>query len=71
MDRGLFKELIQHDCTPTLISQELEMLLHNSEYRAKMKNDYAQVREVLGGKGASAKVAQAMYDELDKMIKNR
>ena len=52
MDRGLFKELIQHDCTPTLISQELEMLLHNSEYRAKMKNDYAQVREVLGGKGA-------------------
>jgi hypothetical protein len=47
------------------------MLLHNSEYRAKMKNDYAQVREVLGGKGASAKVAQAMYDELDKMIKNR
>jgi hypothetical protein len=36
-----------------------------------MKNDYAQVREVLGGKGASAKVAKAMYDELDKMIKNR
>lgn len=71
MDRGLFKELIQHDCTPTLISQELEMLLHNNEYRAKMKKDYAEVREVLGGKGASAKVAQAMFDELDKMIKNR
>lgn len=71
MDRGLFKELIQHDCTPTLISQELEMLLHNCDYRAKMKQDYAEVREVLGGKGASAKVAQAMCEELDKMIKNR
>lgn len=71
MDRGLFKELIQHDCTPTLISQELEKLLHDDSYRGKMMEDYAQVREVLGGKGASAKVAKAMYDELDKMINNR
>lgn len=71
MDRGLFKELIQHDCTPTLISQELEKLLHDDAYRGKMMEDYAQVREVLGGKGASAKVAKAMYDELDKMINNR
>ncbi|MBE6224957.1 MAG: lipid-A-disaccharide synthase [Bacteroidales bacterium] len=71
MDRGLFKELIQHDCNPTLISQELEKLLHDDAYRGKMMEDYAQVREVLGGKGASAKVAKAMYDELDKMINNR
>lgn len=71
MDRGLFKELIQHDCTPALISQELEKLLHDDAYRGKMMEDYAQVREVLGGKGASAKVAKAMYDELDKMINNR
>ncbi len=71
MDRGLFKELIQHDCTPTLISQELEKLLHDDAYRGKMMEDYVQVREVLGGKGASAKVAKAMYDELDKMINNR
>lgn len=71
MDRGLFKELIQHDCTPTLISQELEKLLHDDAYRGKMMEDYAQVREILGGKGASAKVAKAMYDELEKMINNR
>ena len=71
MDKGLFKELIQHDCTPTLISQELEKLLHDNAYRGKMMDDYAQVREVLGGKGASAKVARAMYEELDKMLKNK
>ena len=71
MDKGLFKELIQHDCTPSLISQELEKLLHDNAYRGKMMDDYAQVREVLGGKGASAKVARAMYEELDKMLKNK
>lgn len=71
MDKGLFKELIQHDCTPTLISQELERLLHDDAYRGKMMGDYAQVREVLGGKGASAKVALAMYEELDRMLKNK
>ncbi len=68
MDRGLFKELIQHDCTPELIAQELEMLLHNGTYRTKMMEDYAMVREVLGGKGASAKVAGAMYNELVTML---
>jgi lipid-A-disaccharide synthase len=70
MDRGLFKELLQHSCTPELIGQELEQLLHNKQYRKKMMDDYRQVREVLGGKGASAKVAQAMVDELEQMIKN-
>ena len=67
MDKGLFKELIQHSCTPDLISQELEQLLHNREYRARMMQDYADVRTVLGGAGASAKVARAMTEELKKM----
>lgn len=68
MDKGLFKELIQHDCTPQKISQELDNLLNNSEYRAKMMSDYRNVRDVLGGKGASAKVARAMIEELERMI---
>lgn len=69
MDRGLFKELLQHDCTPEKISLELEQLLYNKGYRGKMLEDYARVREILGGKGASAKVAQAMIDELKTMMK--
>ena len=67
MDKGLFKELIQHSCTPALISQELDQLLHNQEYRARMMQDYADVRTVLGDAGASAKVAKAMIEELKKM----
>ena len=66
MDAGLFKELIQHDCTPTLIMKELDRLLNDQPYREKMMKDYDDVRRILGGKGASAKVAQAMIDELKK-----
>lgn len=71
MDKGLFKELIQHDCTPQKISQELDNLLDNRVYREKMMADYRNVRDVLGGKGASEKVAGAMIEELEKMIKNQ
>lgn len=69
MDAGLFKELIQHDCTPTLIIKELDRLLDDNSYREKMMMDYADVRAVLGGKGASEKVAQAMIAEIKKMQK--
>lgn len=71
MDKGLFKELIQHDCTPQKISQELDNLLDNRVYREKMMADYRNVRDVLGGKGASEKVAGAMIKELEGMIKNQ
>ena len=69
MDAGLFKELIQHDCTPELIMQELNRLLDDNEYRQKMMDNYAEVRRILGGKGASAKVAKAMIEELQGMQK--
>ena len=69
MDAGLFKELIQHDCTPQLIMQELDRLLNDIPYREKMMKDYADVRTVLGGKGASAKVAKAMIEEIHKIKK--
>lgn len=67
MNKGLFKELIQHDCTPDNISTELQRLINNTEYRQKMIDDFDRVREVLGGKGASDKVAAAMLAELTKM----
>ena len=33
-----------------------------------MLADYRDVRNILGGKGASAKVASAMIEELEKMM---
>ena len=70
MDKKIFKELLQHDCTPNKLSAELDMLLNDKEYINKMKADYALVREALGGKGASKKVADAMVQELIKMKTN-
>lgn len=64
MDRGLFKELLQHDCTPANITQEMRRLLDDAPYRDKMIADYREVRRVLGGKGASGQVAEAMIAEL-------
>ncbi|MBR5855735.1 MAG: lipid-A-disaccharide synthase [Bacteroidales bacterium] len=69
MDAGLFKELIQHDCTPTLIKKELDRLLSDTPYREKMIEEYTNVRRVLGGKGASERVANSMVAELEAMIK--
>ena len=47
---------------------ELNRLLHDNPYREKMMDDYANVRSILGGKGASEKVAKAMIAELEKMM---
>lgn len=67
MNKQLFKELIQHECTPEFIIKELNRLTGDEDYRKEMMNNYALVREVLGGKGASAKVAGAMIEELGKL----
>lgn len=64
LNRLAFKELIQENFTVSNILDELKQLLENSAYREKMQADYAQVRTILGGKGASEAVAKAMIKEL-------
>lgn len=64
LNRLAFKELIQENFTVSNILDELKQLLENSAYREKMQADYAQVRALLGGKGASEAVAKAMIEEL-------
>lgn len=63
LDRQIFRELIQHECTPACISEELDRLLYDTEYTAKMKKDYDDVRKALSGEGpgASARVGMRMY----------
>ena len=67
LDKHIFKELIQHDCTVENIACELDRLLTDENYIAAMKADYAKVREILGGEGASEKVARSMMDEYKKI----
>ncbi len=66
IDRGAFKEFIQDDCNPDMIMKEVRSLLEDSSYRSKMLSDYADIRNALGGSGASAAVAKAMIGELDQ-----
>lgn len=67
LDKPIFKELIQHDCTVKNMERELERILTDKACIEAMKGDYARVREILGGEGASVKVAQSMVQEYKKL----
>ena len=64
-DRLEFKEFIQDDFNASAVSEEILRLMEEP-YRTQMLDGYAQIREALGGGGASLAVAHAMLDELKK-----
>lgn len=70
LDKLAFRELYnprkgsRKECTPESLAAELERLVTDKEYRAAMKDDYAAIRESLGGSGASQRVARAMIDSM-------
>ncbi len=65
VDKSAFKEFIQHDCNAEALVAEIRDLIENEDRRNKMLADYAEIRDALGGSGASAAVAKAMLVELD------
>ena len=66
IDRAAFEEFLQNYLTPENLVSEVRRLLEDENYRARMTADYAEVREKLGGTGASEAVAEAMIAELRK-----
>ena len=64
VDRLAFKEYIQNDCNADALVTEVRRLIENEEYRERMLDNYADIRNELGGSGASAAVAEAMIKEL-------
>lgn len=64
MDREVVRELIQSELTVESLSKELEDLLADGPYRQRMVQALSQLREQLGGPGASAKVASAVWKSL-------
>ena len=64
VDRLAFKEYIQHDCNADALVTEIRELIENQERRNAMLAEYAEIRALLGGTGASAAVAKAMIEEL-------
>lgn len=70
LDKLAFRELYdpnkgsEQECSPEVVSAELERLITDKNYRAAMLNDYAAIRSSLGGSGASLAVAEAMVNAL-------
>ncbi len=57
-------ELIQKDCNPEEIRDELDRLINDSEHRASVLENYDILAEKLGTTGASAKTAKLIVNYL-------
>lgn len=68
VNRLAFKEFIQDDCNADALAAEIRELIENSVRREKMLSEYADIRSLLGGTGASQAVARAMIEELQKQM---
>jgi lipid-A-disaccharide synthase len=64
MDQPVIKELIQNDLTSENISEELEKLLNDKDYRQSILNHYQQLKSNLGGTGASKRLAAELYNDV-------
>jgi len=64
LDRLLVKEFIQVDCNAAKLALETGELIHNEGYRQHLKEGYAELREKLGGPGASSRAAELISNFL-------
>lgn len=66
VDRLAFRELIQDECNADNLVAEVRSLIEDPQRRQKMLSDYADIRNALGGRGASSAVAKEMIRLLRK-----
>lgn len=66
LGRTCFRELIQDFFTAENVVNEVRRLIEDNEYRSGMLSGYEEIRNSLGGRGASEAVADAMIAELRK-----
>ncbi|WP_347924349.1 lipid-A-disaccharide synthase [Pontimicrobium sp. SW4] len=64
MDKEVVTELIQNECNTNRINKELQKILDDYE-RSKFFISYYELEKKLGGKGASEKVAQLIFNSLN------
>jgi lipid-A-disaccharide synthase len=64
VDRLAFKEFIQDDCNADALVAEIRDLIENKERRSAMLSEYAEIRSLLGGSGASSEVAKSMIENM-------
>jgi lipid-A-disaccharide synthase len=61
-DSPIVTELIQGDFNPTRLEQEFRLITTDNSNRIRMFSQYAHMRELLSGSGASHRTAQAIID---------
>ena len=66
MDQQIVRELIQGECNPFKIREELDLLLNDKNYREVMLSNFEIMREKLGGQGASKKVAHSLLKTISE-----
>jgi len=67
MDKEVVKELIQQDLNAKNLKAELNKILSEPK-RSQVLNDYKELREKLGGEGASGRTAELIVTELKNRI---
>lgn len=60
-NRDVVKELVQERFTPSDLMEELELLLHDNEHRARIREGYAEMKRLLGSPTASRQAAQSLH----------
>ncbi len=65
VDRPLIKELIQSELNSRNLKQELERLLFDESHRQKIFEGYRAMRKLLGGPGASKRLAHLILRDLE------
>jgi lipid-A-disaccharide synthase len=66
MKKEVVRELIQNELKAENLIAELKKILFDKEKVAEMKRDYQQLKQKLGGGGASQKTAELMFEYLKK-----
>ena len=65
LGRHIFKELLQGDCTPEHIADEVLRMTDDRAYRSRMIKDYDDMRAMLGERGSAERTAA----DIEQLIK--
>jgi lipid-A-disaccharide synthase len=71
MDREVVRELIQHDLNRDELKAELNNIIASGNRHDRIKRDYNELRGILGGGGASSRVAEDMVKNLNVAAKGQ
>ena len=63
LDKPAVTELIQYDCNPKKLKEELDKIVNNAQIIAEMKNNYQQLQHILGDAGASDNAAKLIVKD--------